>query len=554
MGNKNLGRVIHGLAIAVLMGLAAACGGGGDGGGGGTPPPPPLPPIVTGTSFFFDVGQPVPPDTKLSATGAGPFTWSSAPLPAGLALSNEGVISGTPTTPGQSTVTVTATGPGGTDDEDIVIGVLARIQRVSQNADGVGGNAGSGDGVIPPLPRSIDPGVSGDGRYVVFDSAATNLGATNNMRHVYLRDRLTGVVELISVSTQGAEGNGDSHVAVVSDDGRFVAFDSFASNLVNNDSNNSRDIFLRDRQAKTTVRISENPLDGTSLCPNGQTEPCNSFDPSMSADGNIIAFGSLATLTSEDTHISPGSNLNQLEADIYVYNRTAKTLKFVTKGINGQPASGGSGSPAVSANGQFVAFSSTAGNLVPNDPDPTNSVDDIFVYSIGADQLAKVSVTADPLVAANGVSQNPSISQDGSRVAFSSTASNLIAGDPGATRDVFVVDWQTNPGNYVVRVGGDADTDVPSLSRNGQLIAVQSLATNPGGTVLNNGGQQQIYVVEIGQSIKLASVNAGGGPGNGESRFPAISGDGRFIVFYSNASDLVSGDSATSDAFIVQRP
>jgi Tol biopolymer transport system component len=378
------------------------------------------------------------------------------------------------------------------------------------------------------------------------------MGATNGMRHIFLRDRQNGNTELISQSSStggaaGAQADDGSHVAVVSDDGRFVAFDSFASNLANGDSNQSRDVFLRDRQTGATVRISQT-LQGTDgTCPNGQGEPCNSFDPSISADGNLIVFGTFATLVAGDL------NTGLESADIYLFNRSANTLELVTRGVGGVAANGGSGSPHLSADGRFVVFSSKANNLVANDPDLTTLIDDVFAYNVASKQITKISVTPDPAVAADGASQNPTISGDGSRIAFSSHATNLGTGDSGI-RDVFIVDWNgTSAPTNLRRIGGNADSDSPSLSRNGSFLALHSLATDP---PLNGNGVQQIYAVVIGASVQPASINSAGQMGNGESRFPAISGDGRFIAYYSAASDLVTPDNNGNafDAFVSQRP
>jgi Tol biopolymer transport system component len=376
------------------------------------------------------------------------------------------------------------------------------------------------------------------------------------VRNVFLRDRLKGDTELISQSSStgggaGAQANDDSHVAVVSDDGRFVAFDSFASNLVNGDSNQSRDVFLRDRQTGATLRISQTPQGAQGTCPNGQGEPCNSFDPSMSADGNLIVFGTFSTLLPEDL------NTGLESPDIYLFNRSANTLELVTKGVGGVAANGGSGSPHISADGRFIVFSSLANNLVAGDPDGT-TLDDVFAYNVASKQITKISVTPDPAVAADGVSQNPTISGDGSRIAFSSVATNLLPSDPGGFRDVFIVDWNgaSAPTNFR-RIGGNADSDSPSLSRDGSFLALHSLATDlPIVPPISTNGQQQIYVVQIGTSIKPASVNSAGQMGNGESRFPTISGDGRFIAYYSAASDLVTPDNNGNafDAFVSQRP
>ncbi len=568
MQNKKLGLALQSFAAVAATAVLTACGS--SGGGGGAPA---TPPTITSPGLFADVGIPVPtsPDSDiptLAATGTGPITWAvtSGTLPAGLSITPEGKLAGSSSTAGQNTVTVDASGPGGKDTESIVVGVRSRLHRISEDINGVGGNGGTGDGIAGAIPRSIDAGISGNGRYVVFDSAATNLipgfTPTTTNRHIYLKDRWTGLVELISKNTAGDEGNGDSHVAVVSDDGRFVAFDSFASNLVSNDGNGSRDVFVRDRQLNRTTRISQNAQSqGDGLCPNGQGEACNSFDPSMSADGNIIAFGSLATLSPEDIHISPGSALNQLEADIYVFERATGQLRVVSRSLTPSvdPANGRSGSPAVSGDGTAIAFASTAGNLAAGDPETGAGEDDVFVYNVATRIITKVSnVTQTGQTQPNGASQNPTISADGSRIVFSSTATNLINGDPGATRDIFVADRNATTGAYAYnttapRLGGTVDSDSPSISRDGTHIVFQSAGTGLPGSPLGLNGQEQIFRWQIGQNPSLVSVNSGGFAGNGTSRFPLISGNGQFISFISGATDLVGGDSGTFDAFVAQR-
>jgi hypothetical protein len=532
------------MVVVTFIGFLAACGGGDN----GAPPAPPV--IGTNPLPVADVNQPYSAD--LTATGSGPFTWTVAGLPTGITVDPAtGKLTGAATEDGLFPLNVQVNGPGGTDTETLSMTVLGKTQLTSLNSDEVQATGGdSGNGFLAPFQRSLGPGISNTGRFVVFDSSATNLGGTNSKRHVYLRDREVGETLLISKKSDGTQGNNDSHVAVVSDDGRFVSFDSFASNLIDSDTNQARDVFLQDRQTGTTTRISQTPQGPEGVCPLGVGENCNSFGPSMSADGNLIVFGSFATLLPGDA--------NTTTPDIYLYNRSANSLELVTKGLGGAAASGGSGSAQISADGSFVVFSSVANNLVPNDPDPTTAIDDIFAYNVASKQITtKISVTATPTVAADGASQNPTISGNGSRIAFSSVATNLLPGDSGI-RDVFIVDWNgaSAPTNFR-RIGGNADSDLPSLSRDGAFLAIHSLATDlqivpP----VSANGQQQIYAVQVDQSIKLASVNSTGQMGNGQSRFPAISGDGRFIAYYSAASDLVTSDNNGSvfDAFVSQRP
>ena len=155
--------------------------------------------------------------------------------------------------------------------------------------------------------RSFIPALSADGRYAAFYSDASNLvaGDTNGARDVFVRDLQTGETTRVSVSTSGAEANGDSFAPAVSSDGRFVAFASSASNLVDGDTNDANDVFVRDRQTNTTTRVSVG-FDGSQA--NGGSD-----QPSLSGDGRLVAF------TSAATNIVAG-DLNGVR-DAFVYDR-----------------------------------------------------------------------------------------------------------------------------------------------------------------------------------------------------------------------------------------
>ncbi|HKU51327.1 MAG TPA: hypothetical protein VJQ25_02585, partial [Nitrospira sp.] len=280
---------------------------------------------------------------------------------------------------------------------------------------------------------------------------------------------------------------------------------------------------------------------------------CNSFDPAISADGSIVVFGSFSQLTGDD-----GDTLN----DIFVLDRTGPTLKRISAGINGTSANGPSGSPAVSANGRFVAFSSEATNLIPGDT--SDGYSDIFVFDVQGGTLRKIAAG----VAPDGSSFGPSISEDGRFVAFWSEATNLLSGDTNGVSDVFVEDKEdvTAPLKRVVNLQqqqGDGESRFPSISRNGRIIAFDSLATNLDPTPGNN--VRDILVLD--RSCSPTFFNAGPctlervskasdeSPSNNESRFPALSGDGRFVVFYSDATNLVTAGDNNGywDAFVRRR-
>src|SRR5262249_38870116 len=196
-----------------------------------------------------------------------------------------------------------------------------------------------------------------NGQIVAFYSAATNLvaGDTNGFSDVFVRDLANGLTELVSVATGGAHANGPSYFPSISADGRLVVFQSLASNLVDDDTNTVSDIFIRDRANGTTERACG--VQGNDF----------STSPSISPDGNFVAFASKAT------NLVPGDTNGRI--DIFVCNRSSGMIERVSVASDGMQANGDSILPDISANGTVVVFKSTASNLVPND---TNGVVDVF--------------------------------------------------------------------------------------------------------------------------------------------------------------------------------
>ena len=218
---------------------------------------------------------------------------------------------------------------------------------------GPGGEQADGD--------SFGAALSGDGRVVAFESFATNLVAadSNGCVDVFVRDLASGATTLASVSSAGVQGNGDSRNAALSADGRYVAFESSASNLVSGDTDGAIDVFRRDRQAGSTVRAS------VSTAGAEPTEGC--LRPSLSADGRYVAFESLAAeLTAGDTNA---------EYDVFVRDLTASTTERASVSTAGALADGKSGAASLSADGRTIGFWSLATNLVSDD---TNTVADVF--------------------------------------------------------------------------------------------------------------------------------------------------------------------------------
>jgi Tol biopolymer transport system component len=324
------------------------------------------------------------------------------------------------------------------------------------------------------------PYVSADGRYVTFTSRASNLvgGDTNGAADIFVRDRETEETTRVSVASSGSEANGLSSISSISTDGRYVAFGSYATNLVGGDANGCADIFVHDRQGATTARVS--------VAYGGEEGEGVSANSSISANGRYVAFESSASnLVSGDTKGT---------MDVFVYNRSTRRITWVSVTPDGGHADGESFDASLSADGRYVAFESRASNLVSGD---TNGTMDIFVKPAFGD-TTRVSVASGG-GQANGHSWDPCISANSRYVAFSSDACNLVEGDTNGSVDIFVHE-------------------------------------------------------RLSTETARVSIASDGTEANGGSGACAISGYGRFVAFSSYASNLVEGDTnGVMDVFVHDR-
>ncbi|MGB9937103.1 MAG: NosD domain-containing protein [Methanobacterium sp.] len=378
--------------------------------------------------------------------------------------------------------------------------------------------------------------VSADGRYVAFESYASNLvsGDTNAYPDIFVRDLANNTTTRVSISSTGQQGNGHSRNPSISADGRYVTFDSFARNLVADDTNNAWDVFVHDMLTHVTTRVS--------ISSTGEQGNDNSQNPSISADGRFIAFESDAdNMDVGDTNHA---------SDIFVRDLVSNTTARISFTSTGGQANGGSYDPAISADGRYIVFRSLANNLVTSD---TNSFDDIFVRDLVNDSTIRVSVDlfGEP---SNGYSYSPSISADGRYVAFESYADNLVSGDTNAAPDIFVRDLANNT-TIRVSVGssgeqGSADSKSPSISSDGRYVAFYSNANN---LVLGDTNVAlDVFVRDLANNSTIrVSVNPAGQQGNSHSRYLSISANGRFIAFESVASNLITNDiNGIQDIFV----
>ena len=273
---------------------------------------------------------------------------------------------------------------------------------------------------------SLDPALSADGRFVAFWSGASNLvaGDTNGSFDVFVHDRSTGVTSRASVASGGAQADGYSARPAISADGRFVTFDSGAPNLVAGDTNGATDVFVHDRATGVTSRVS--------VASDGAQADGGGFNPTISADGRHIAFGS------HSTDLVPGDTNGA--GDVFVHDRSTGATTRVSVASGGIQAGGSYvWAPDISADGRFVTFVSDSTDLVPGD---TNRTRDAFVHDRSTGVTTRVSVASDG-TETDGLSFVSVISGDGRFVAFGSYAANLVPDDTNDTSDVFLHDRST---------------------------------------------------------------------------------------------------------------
>jgi len=325
------------------------------------------------------------------------------------------------------------------------------------------------------------PSISADGRYVAFQSAANDIvgASTVGRSHIYRKDLLTGAIERCSLGLASAEADNGVFGASMTPDGRYVAFPSLATNLVPNDTNGVWDVFRFDIVTKATVRCSTNAA-------GGQATGASDL-PSISADGRYVAFASVST------DIIPGITPGRIH--VYRKDVTTQTIERCSNSEAGTEADADSYWLSMSADGRFVAFESYATNLVPND---TNTFADIFRKDLLTKQVVRCSSSS-----ANEQSDNDSfyssISASGRFVVFMSNATNLVPGDTNGFQDIFRKDLLTSQTVRCSITATDTQQNGNSLhsaiSADGKYVAFHSIATNL--TAGATGGFSNVYRKEL---------------------------------------------------------
>jgi Tol biopolymer transport system component len=391
---------------------------------------------------------------------------------------------------------------------------------------------------------SISVSLSGDGKLAAFESNAKNLvtGDKNSSYDIFVRDRVAGTTELVSVDSAGKQHTGSSLGARITADGRFVAFKSYADGLVAGDTNGQIDVYLRDRTTMTTEIES---VDSNGNFSNGRSQGAV-----ISRDGTCVAF------TSDATNLVAGDGNGV--SDVFLRDRVGGTTERISVDSAGVEGNGSSAtaehvSQGLSADGLLVVFTSNAMNLVASD---TNGFMDVFVRDRTTGTTERVSVDSAG-GEANGTSEDPAISLDGRCVLFRSNATNLVANDTNQANDLFLHDRTTGT---TVRVsvdstGAEADhhSFIAQFTAEGTRVVFSSNADNLAPGDVN--GAEDVFVRDLALgTTELFEIDWIQGLGEGGTWPNSISDDGRIVGFYSSKSTFVPGDTnLLDDAFVHER-
>ncbi len=325
--------------------------------------------------------------------------------------------------------------------------------------------------------------------------------------------------ECVSVASDGTRGNDHSYWPSISADGRFVAFMSGASNLMLEDTNGVLDVFVYDRRTQTTERAS--------VAPDGAEGNEASFEPCISADGRFVAFLSGAS------NLAPGDTNGCY--DVFVRDRQMHTTERVNLSHEGRQGEGNCWSPSISADGRYVAFNSSASNLVPGD---TNGEIDVLVRDRVLPKTERISLAAE-----GDEAMSPSISADGRYVAFTSYGDALPSPVPSVA-DVFMHDRITRQ-TVCVSVAsegtrGNGYSYSSSINADGRYVAFWSVAGNL--VAEDTNGAWDVFVHDRHmRTAERVSLDPDGAATPGDRCEASISGDGRHVVFLSDCSRLWPG-------------
>ena len=446
--------------------------------------------------------------------------------------------------------------------------VYDKVTGITRLVSGVAGSATQTANFVSTVTS-----ISRDGRYLAFNSGATNVVAgqtdTNGFGDVFLFDRVAGTTRLVSgvAGSATTAGNASSGSPTISADGNYVVFSSQATDLVagQTDTNGGSDVFVFDRAAGTT-RLASGVAGSSTVTGDGASGGGDVQQQDISDDGGRIAFESFAT------NLIAGQNDSNAQTDMFVFNRAAATTRLLS-GVSGSATTTGderSTSPDISGDGAFVGFDSIATNLVTGQIDAANSVD-VFVADAATGVSTLVSHAAGSLLTrANNVSVDAKLSGDGEWIAFNSLATNLVAGqvDTNGQADAFLFNRLTGAVTLVSHIATSPVTTpgtpgnasgASAISYNGHYLAFTSEGSTmvTGQTNASVGADVFLYTIATGAVELVSHVPASTATtGNSASFRATIDDTGAAVTYESHATDLVTGQvdaNANSDIFLYTR-
>lgn len=406
-----------------------------------------------------------------------------------------------------------------------------------------GGAQGNGD--------SWMAAISANGKYVAFSSFARNLvPGTTTGEDVFVRDLTRGLTRLATLDTAGEQSFGArAKTQGLSKDGRYVVFTSDAGTLVPDDTNGDRDVFVRDMRYGITRRAS--------LTMDGSQISRFSVGQGISGDGRYVLFTTFCGC------VVPGDTFKDIN-DVYVRDLKRGTTRRVSVASDGAPANRLSGTAAISADGRYVSFTSLASNLVPGD---TNGAIDVFRHDLKTGETIRVSVGPDGMQASGGRTAyastgdraDVSLSANGRHVAFYSNAQGLVD-SPHSGGDVYVRDVKS--GTTILASAGlggvakdfaDSAATAPRISGDGRYVAFTSYATNLVAGDTNAVADGFVRDLKKGTTRRVA-ITAEGQQANGTNGFDLVlDHDGDTAAFTSVATNLVAGDTnGQLDVFVAR--
>lgn len=377
--------------------------------------------------------------------------------------------------------------------------------------------------------HSGDAGISEDGRYIVFESYANNLvsGDTNGAADIFLKDQTLSTTTRISVASDGTQGNSSSLNPALSSDGRYVVFESGATNLVSDDLNGKWDIFMKDIQTGTTSRISVASSEAES---DGDSQ-----DAKISSDARYVVFESTAN------NLGAVSDENTFR-DVFVRDLTLETTTLISLSTSGITSGNGvSQNPSISADGTFIVYESNSTDLVASD---TNGQYDAFLYDQTTGTSELISQAGDG-TQGDGGSYDPDVSEDGRYVVFSSTTSTLVDGDTSTDQEVFLKDRNTGGMTRLALAGdgteGNGISYDPVITDDAAYVAFTSAASNLVSDDTNDTTDVFVYDF-LNERLSRVSVTQSGQNGNNSAYGAFIASDGSAVLFLSYATNMITGE------------